>query len=429
MEAETEEHLCWECPKLEDRLSQSGTHFGEAQGIWLAEQATSVREAPCLWLRGLMPSAFTLPKDPAISVIQQGGISLDQLPTRIPFLVFLDGSGGRFSSDPRLRRCGWGIVVIIPLPHEYKIVSWVSGTLVGAQTEQTVPRSEITALMVALERLPATSSFELFTDNKMVYDTYLAGPRSMDHAVNVDLWGDEWKHVTRFPTRPIVHKVKAHAKADDFRLGRIMLLHFVGNALADIAAGNGARMNQASADDIREVTRWDWAQELILERLLAVYSLVLEQAPRRRPLRVTQRITPLVRQERRQRMLKNSGHKFVTRGRRTWCIRCLEHSPCQARRHPCKGMAVYRGRGPGMRAIDRLPLPDTPLRRKLHVTHHLQHHRGGFWCVRCGAYATCVARNLGSRCPGHASTAGLNALRRIGLGKFPDPRLDWPRPA
>eukprot|EP00972_Heterocapsa_arctica_P010724 1573031-Heterocapsa_arctica.AAC.1 len=68
-----------------------------------------------------------------------------------PELYYGDGSGGRHTADPRLRRCGWSVCHVDELgvlePHHLK--GGVFGSLGGHL--QTVPRSEIWAAIVAID--------------------------------------------------------------------------------------------------------------------------------------------------------------------------------------------------------------------------------------------------------------------------------------
>eukprot|EP00973_Karenia_brevis_P042174 5839412-Karenia_brevis.AAC.1 len=63
--------------------------------------------------------------------------------------MYIDGSGGTYSGDPRLRRCGWACVLnSANVGMEYAPVGYFGeyGTLDGRQT----PRAELTAVMRAL---------------------------------------------------------------------------------------------------------------------------------------------------------------------------------------------------------------------------------------------------------------------------------------
>ena len=62
--------------------------------------------------------------------------------------IFLDGSGGQFNKDPRLRKCGWAWVQYSVPGVPFRNQVWGEyGALEGVQT---VPRSETQALLAAL---------------------------------------------------------------------------------------------------------------------------------------------------------------------------------------------------------------------------------------------------------------------------------------
>ena len=148
-EEETTFHQLWECPCND---SIAGTHPE------LVERARhgSV-EAPCFWLRGLPPLHWVydycmLPTQRELQFTQCRPTNPLQLP--VGAFVATDGSGGAHSSDPRLRRCGWGFAVYGP-----------TGDLLGTGSgplhswRQTVPLAELEAAKaaVSLQRAPSSS--------------------------------------------------------------------------------------------------------------------------------------------------------------------------------------------------------------------------------------------------------------------------------
>ena len=102
------------------------------------------QEYPCYFLRGIVPKPWvTTPSPPEKSTALHY-----QQPTFPPNShYFLDGSGGLFSNDPRLRRTGFAIVNLsttAPFPANWALYGNVSG-------HQTTPRAELYALHKLLQ--------------------------------------------------------------------------------------------------------------------------------------------------------------------------------------------------------------------------------------------------------------------------------------
>ena len=65
-----------------------------------------------------------------------------------PRAIGAEGSGGKQSSDPRLCRCGWGVVINTLESRGKQILG--NG---GLNCKQTVPGGELAALMDRLENI------------------------------------------------------------------------------------------------------------------------------------------------------------------------------------------------------------------------------------------------------------------------------------
>ena len=91
-----------------------------------------------------MPSAWTAVETPTYQVITPLGRSLHHMPSDIT--VYTDGSGGKNSDDPSVRRCGWAWVIPGATSPE-------SGRCGNLQGPQTVPRAELTALIEFVREL------------------------------------------------------------------------------------------------------------------------------------------------------------------------------------------------------------------------------------------------------------------------------------
>ena len=70
------------------------------------ESVTLMDNAQCFYHRGIVPKHWTIPDTPnkpeqAITLGSAGPTDGE---------AYLDGSGGKYSEEPRLRRCGWAWV-------------------------------------------------------------------------------------------------------------------------------------------------------------------------------------------------------------------------------------------------------------------------------------------------------------------------------
>ena len=84
-----------------------------------------------------------------------------------------DGSGGENSKDPRVRRCGFGLVILHALD-DFDNVTYVGHASGSTPGKQTVPRSEATALLHALATTRGNAVFVV--DNYSVFANYHKGP-------------------------------------------------------------------------------------------------------------------------------------------------------------------------------------------------------------------------------------------------------------
>ena len=111
-----------------------------------------------------MPAEWTEVPTPTHVTVLQHGERLANAPDTLA--AFTDGSGGKNTSDPRLRRCGWAWVI----PGPNGPICGVSGNMTGPQT---VPRAELKALIefvLELEQAHHITNVTIHSDCKMVVD-------------------------------------------------------------------------------------------------------------------------------------------------------------------------------------------------------------------------------------------------------------------
>ena len=170
----------------------------------------------------------------------------------IPGIYFTDGSGGKKGSDPRLRRCGWGVVRLnLDDPGNPSLACGAFGPLPGPL--QTVPRSEIFAAIQVLDLVHG--AVIIYSDCEyFVSRAGALGQRArMRAGKNGDLWARWWDLVDERDGAVIVRKVKAHSEHRALVSGAIALELYMGNAYADYMAGKGAEMGELDSNIILKV--------------------------------------------------------------------------------------------------------------------------------------------------------------------------------
>ena len=149
-------------------------------------------------------------------------------------IMVLDGTGGPFSSDIVLRRCGWGVTFL-----DFNDVF-----------AQTVPRSEVYAEIQAL-RFARKTPLILVSDNEYFVSTAQRGRTNPVEPCS-DLWHQYWVAVEYHSAAVLVMKVKSRASEWSLWSGHQPLRMYAGNEIGDRLAANGA---EASGQDGAEARR------------------------------------------------------------------------------------------------------------------------------------------------------------------------------
>ena len=111
--------------------------------------------------------------------------------------MYLDGSGGRYGKDRRLRRVGWAWCQVFDIPTNEVRPGLDSdyigqyGTMDGVQS---VPRAELNVLMsfvMYTAMLPEPGEVHVYSENQAVVDECHKGPRP-GHGNMDDLWETFW---------------------------------------------------------------------------------------------------------------------------------------------------------------------------------------------------------------------------------------------
>ena len=129
--------------------------------------------------------------------------------------VFTHGSGGRHSSDARLRRCAWAWVC--PKPGSNRAAFHGARGALGGK--QTAPRAELTAIKTCLMDLkdhPRIKRAEIYSDCKMAVDSYAKGMQYAQLTACGAIWADIWVLVEVLESKGVtveIKEVKAHTGA------------------------------------------------------------------------------------------------------------------------------------------------------------------------------------------------------------------------
>jgi hypothetical protein len=153
-------------------------------------------------------------------------------------LVATDGSGGEFSSDRRLRSCGWGAVWLRNNPR-LEASFGLCGSL--PFPTQTVPLAELFALWQVVRWSPLADLVSIFADASYVVSNFNKGRQHcLSHVSHAFLWGaifDRVEELSGLGVVVVVSKVKAHNEGGinsenaDRTFGNIVV-----DSLADAAA-------------------------------------------------------------------------------------------------------------------------------------------------------------------------------------------------
>ena len=118
----------------------------------MQDAVRQAQELPCLWLRGILPAA-------KVKVPAQYTPSDNEDPELVAACTLVwppgkygtDGSAGKFSAIPELRRCGCSAVALDINSNGVTVFRGLSCPLPGEV--QTVPRAELYAMFVVVRNV------------------------------------------------------------------------------------------------------------------------------------------------------------------------------------------------------------------------------------------------------------------------------------
>jgi hypothetical protein len=155
--------------------------------VLLPRAIEEILQLPCLWLRGLVPAAMSTVNTPCPveeDLVYVGCSPAAAWPVGV---YYTDGSGGKYSSVPQLRRCGVGVACVEDEPLRF---SWgCHSPLPGDR--QTVPRAELFAIIL-IAKNAAPGDVTVYSDSLLSVNLYNGGQAGCLKSDNVDLWQDLW---------------------------------------------------------------------------------------------------------------------------------------------------------------------------------------------------------------------------------------------
>ncbi|CAK0839124.1 unnamed protein product, partial [Prorocentrum cordatum] len=323
-------HKFWGCPLL----FQADHPLIQATED-LVDTAQGGDQPACLWLRGFVPAGLALKAvedtAPQRPVLVGTGAFLDPPEPRGGWrLGSVDGSGGAFSSDPRLRRVGWGAGV---WDEDLNLLGTLQGNVIGLQT---INRAELKG---ATELLKHTQGdLIVVTDSAYLIRGYHRGPRRRARS-NRRLWAELWRVLGARTGQVKFLKVKSHATDPEVR-ARFPAWALYVNEQADEFAGQAAASAAVPQDLVDRVLALDTLAEQVRGRLAAVQMMWWTHYPVEEAPAETKRAQRKERSDNAvQHLLEVTAHWPQARDDQVSCARCGKqtHRRCCARwlKLPC----------------------------------------------------------------------------------------------
>jgi hypothetical protein len=409
-------HTFWLCPCNAniDEISVKCTQK------LVSKASADAAELPCLWLRGILPSALTqLPPEAVpksqVNVIYVNPDSVDWTSRS----YYGDASGGKYTSHRRLRRCGCGVVAV---DSQGSLEFGMKCNLPGAV--QTVGRGELFAFVLLVRHLPFSVDAEYITDNEPLYKTYNAGPRAGANSANCDLFEEVFSLICTKALRISMRWMPSHLKDGDELPEGVSALDVVSNDHADRLAKEAADAEEISSA-IATPYLYNVTLTTRIQRRLATIMLYL-------PHREKKQRQPVVRIPRPKldNLISESSHEIVVTGNRYACGKC--HNSFRIA-DPSLKIWLQSVCIPVLLSSTSRP---TPLAREdtlhignntTHASHKLCSYRGLFYCNQCGARSGVnQIRKLSKPCvPAGPHSAGQVTLDRINAGRKPIGLASW----
>ncbi len=271
---ETPWHRYWGCSKLDQIKDHSGNSI-VASTQWLQDWFQGeLGKFECLWGRAITPHELCDPGpngsiDDCRGIVTPGFVNLIN-DVRV---AYSDGSGGPAHAPKGAPAVGSGLAVVKwSTEGGSKRVEGVELAAAPVPGRQTVPRAELWAAYLATDGTDGGTEAQLKADAAYVVDTAASDQRleRCCRGANGDLWV-QFAQTNRAKTCPMsISKVRAHALPAEALSGHHDLEDFVGNHIADAAAGAAAEAAPAANTAARRVEAWERRTVLIARRLAAI---------------------------------------------------------------------------------------------------------------------------------------------------------------
>jgi hypothetical protein len=346
----------------------------------------------------------------------------------------LDGSGGVFTADPRLRRFGVA-VVHVSTDHDDEDYGTAIGAIYGPLAGyQTVGRAELFALITLA--INTMGNITAYTDCMSVYIGFQKEKTSFSSNM-CDLWDEFWTHYAARVGSIVLIWTPSHVSIDRVLLNDIEPIGHLANEYADHFAGMAATANQHDPSTIAETHALDKLADNIQDRLAAISVLHLEVGGKIPKLAKPQPLTRRQANSQKRKLITEIGHFLVPQNGKWFCKNCnqsaiedhvvkwLKKGKCQGAPKNVRGVTQGNIRkDPGTILKPSLKA----LHQTIHPSHFLQHSRGVLCCTKCGGHAQDgmwidKRATLGKQC---VRKPASESLKRWADGVHPDKTKSWP---
>ena len=371
---ETAVHRYYDCPQNSDEELLAATpaipktDFVTKQFKEVVPPSTAFEE--CIVFRDILPASRcrSLLEDLAVHTLGSIETAAQDSGT-----LFTDGAGGPKHIIESLRKDGSGAacVNLVPTADGSLVLASVGILFGNVPGAQSVPRSETFAAVLGLRHVGNRIKSWQSDASYCVQGASANRNDQMSQGKNGDLWCVLREQFSLNPDIA-VSKVKAHLTLSHVLDGAISFESYLGNGLADLAAGIAADSFQQQQATIEYAQKSFSMCVLICLRLAAieahcwhVTSLLLVPVPTFDPLPVVEEAERSLLEA--TQTLRRSRHALYHVGRWMVCAKCQKRRVI-AKAHLWPGIACIKQPAPGNpRLPDQTAAPACPLRGQTHL--------------------------------------------------------------